>query len=234
MSSREDCLAAIPRFALFSGLPPQTLGCLADVARVIPIQRNETLFSVGDDAKDVFGIISGSVRIILYSSQGHPVTFARLNAGEIFGELSVIDGEARSASAEAAENCLLLAIPAAEFKRLLDEDRSFSNALLRRLSMQIRRLSARVYEFSTLAVQQRVDAELLRLARNAMVGPNEALLKPAPSLVEIASRISTHREAVSREISNLVHAGIVERDSGALRICDVERLSSIVAEAQGE
>jgi predicted transcriptional regulator len=95
-------------------------------------------------------------------------------------------------------------------------------------------LSERVLEFSTLAVRNRIHAELLRLAADARREDGQALLSPAPSLSEIADRISTHREAVSRELSRLGSIGLLRREGGDLLVPDMARLEKLVREAKGE
>jgi CRP/FNR family transcriptional regulator, cyclic AMP receptor protein len=100
--------------------------------------------------------------------------------------------------------------------------------LLDRLTKTIRALTTRVYEFSTLAVNNRIQAELLGLAS---LGPKEgknARIVPAPTHVEIASRVSTHREAVTRELNRLSRIGIIERRGGTLLVKDTDRLSEMV------
>ena len=94
-------------------------------------------------------------------------------------------------------------------------------------------LTERVFEFSALAVNNRIHAELLRLARDHMTAENTAAIQPAPTHAEIASRISTHREAVTRELSRLSRAGIVVRRSGALVVEDVERLDRLMQDVIG-
>jgi CRP-like cAMP-binding protein len=97
---------------------------------------------------------------------------------------------------------------------------------------QIRVLTTRVFEFSTLAVNNRIQAELLRLARQAGgVDGNIATIEPAPKHAEIASRISTHREAVAREISRLEALGLLQRKSRRIIITDLRRLARMVEEA---
>ena len=100
--------------------------------------------------------------------------------------------------------------------------------MLDRLTKTIRALTTRVYEFSTLAVNNRIQAELLGLAN---LGPKEgknARIVPAPTHVEIASRVSTHREAVTRELNRLSRIGIIERRGGTLLVKDTDRLSEMV------
>jgi predicted transcriptional regulator len=104
----------------------------------------------------------------------------------------------------------------------------------RHVTADVRRLSERVYEFSTLAVQNRIHAELLRLASQTDRSKVAVVLSPAPSLSDIADRISTHREAVSRELSRLSAIGLLRREAGNLWIEDVPKLREFVTDAKGE
>ena len=177
---------------------------------------------------------AGKARAIIYSAEGHAVLFKDMHPGEEFGEIAALDRGPRSSSVEALETCMTASLSADRFQQLLLDEPAVAMATLRRLTAQIRRLSERVHEFSTLGVQSRIRAELLRLA--ALSGPsqNKAVLAPAPSLSELASRVSTHREAVSRELSRLGAMNIAFRERTALRIADMARLEQLVREAKGE
>ena len=89
-------------------------------------------------------------------------------------------------------------------------------------------------DLSTLAANNRVQADLLRLARNNMVGENRAELKPIPVHGDIASRVSTTRETVARVLSDLSRQGMVERQKDRLVIDDVDCLEDMVEEVRGE
>ena len=103
-----------------------------------------------------------------------------------------------------------------------------NHALLKHLSQQIRSLTERVYEFSTLAVRNRIQAELLRLSREDASAGDVASISPAPTHAELASRVATHREAVTRELRRLVKLGLVEKSGRNLRILQVARLTEMV------
>jgi CRP-like cAMP-binding protein len=109
-----------------------------------------------------------------------------------------------------------------------------AEAVLKGLVRNVRALTKRVYEFSTLAVNNRIHAELLRLASLAPREGKGARLNPAPTHAEIASRISTHREAVTRELNRLARIGIIERKSGTLLVRDLDRLAAMLHEMTGE
>jgi hypothetical protein len=97
----------------------------------------------------------------------------------------------------------------------------------------VRNLTARVFEFSTLAVRNRVRTELLRLADGAP-GSNEAVLSPAPTHAEIANRISTHREAVTRELGWLEDKGFIAKEGRVLRLKNRAGLRKLVEEFSAE
>jgi len=193
------------------------------------------LIDSGDASRDVFFLVSGRARAKVYAADGRTVIFHDLSAGEMFGELAAIDGQPRSASIEAVESCTAASLTAAQFEAFLAREPAVAWAVLRLLAATVRRLSERVHEFSTLVVQNRIQAELLRLATIAGSGDAAAArLSPAPTLADIADRVATHREAVSRELSRLAALGLVRREGRNLVLTDVPRLAALVREAKGE
>jgi len=104
---------------------------------------------------------------------------------------------------------------------------------MRQLTELVRRLSERVVEFSTLGVKNRIHAELLRLAREVAADGDSVRIAPAPTHADIASRVSTHREAVTRQLNSLARLDLVVKEKGALRVCDVRRLAGMVQEVKG-
>jgi CRP/FNR family transcriptional regulator, cyclic AMP receptor protein len=180
----------------------------------------------------VFFVASGEVCVTIYSVSGKAVSFRNLGPGDIFGEYAAIDGKPRSASVEARSSCLIASMPAKEFRRLLETEAAVAQALLRDLVRNVRTLTKRVYEFSTLAVNNRIQAELLRLASLVPKEGKRARLKPAHTHAEIASRVSTHREAVTRELNRLSRIGIIERQM--LIVLDLDRLAEMLHEMTGE
>ena len=119
-------------------------------------------------------------------------------------------------------------MPPELFRQLLHEYPNACDQVLLRLVTSVRNLTERIFDLSTLGVQNRVHAELLRLAREAGVSNNRARIDPAPKHAEISSQISTYREQVTRELSALVKQGLLERAGRALVIRDVAQLEQIV------
>lgn len=196
-------------------------------------EDGEEVIHFQDTSNSVFFVAQGEIRVTYHALSGHEVILCDLDAGEMFGELTAIDGESRSATVIAKKNALLASMTAADFKNILFASRQVAEAILQRLSAEVRRLTERVYDFSTLTVSNRIQAQLLRLARDHMTGPNTAVISPAPTHFDIANLVSTHREAVTREFSNLTKSNLIHRESHELQILDVARLTDMVNLVRG-
>ena len=225
---------ALRQISIFRNAAESTLDRAAGLSRWQRHADGTIILSYQDASTDIFFILEGAVRAIIYAPDGKALLFTDLEKGEVFGEIAAVDRGPRSASIEALRPTLVAVMSAADFERILREDAEVSIATLRLLTSRVRRLSERVYEFRAFAVQNRIHAELLRLAKASGVTQGDVTLSPAPTLAEIADRVSTHREAVSRELSRLGSVGLISREGGALRIIDVGRLADLVREARGD
>lgn len=194
----------------------------------------ELIIDYLDTSDDVFFVISGQVSVTLYSLTGRVVSFRELGLGQTFGELAALDGRPRSASVHVRTAGLIARMTAEDFRSVLQGHPSVALALLQDLVRNIRDLTTRVYEFSTLAVSNRLQAELLRLAKLTGQHGKGPYALPMPTHEELASRISTHREAVTRELSHLAQIGIIERQGRKLIIKDFARLNAMVHDAIGD
>jgi len=214
---------------LLEGIPLPALEALARQCAWRRVTAGQRVISRDAADNDVYMVVSGHVRATAYSVGGRQVTYREMLAGDWFGELAAIDGLSRSADIVAVDDSLVAAMSPAVFRNLLREHAVVCDRVLLRLTSSVRELTDRIFEFSTLGVQNRVHAELLRLARQAGVEDNAARLDPAPRHAEIASNISTYREQVTRELSAMAKQGLVKRSGGALVIPDFERLERIVS-----
>jgi CRP-like cAMP-binding protein len=226
--------SSLKGIAIFSAITPDAIERVERRCAWKRYVPGELVLDYLDASDDVFFLTLGEVRVTIHSSAGKPVSFRELSAGEVFGEFPAIDGGPRSASVEARTNCLIASIPGSSFRELLRTEPGLAYALLPRMVKMIRALTTRVYEFSTLAVNNRIQAELLRLASSGPPDSNTARIVPAPTHAEIASRLSTHREAVTRELNRLSRIGIIERRGGTLLVKDFDRLAEMVRRATDE
>ena len=217
---------------LLAGVPPDVLEDLAQKCRWRRISAGQRVISRDATDHDVYLIVSGGVRITAFSATGRQVTYRDVIAGDWFGDLAAIDGLSRSADVDALEDTLVASMAPAVFRRLIHEHTAVSDKVLARLASLVRDLTERVFDFSTLGVQNRVHAEILRLVKEANLQGNTARIDPAPKHSDIASKVSTSREQVTRELSAMAKQGLLERSGRALVIPDVARLERIVAEVR--
>jgi CRP-like cAMP-binding protein len=218
------------RIALLEGVSSGRLDALARQCAWRRFEAGERILSREAPDRDVYLVVSGRVRVTIYSAAGRQVTFRDIPAGELFGEVAAIDGLPRSADVVALESGLAACMPFAVFRELLRDEPAVVERVLHRLASLVRRMSGRVIDLSTLNVPSRIHAELLRLAREAGIRANAARIEHAPTHADLASQVSTYREEVSRELSSLARAGIVQRDGRALLIRDVKRLEALLEE----
>ncbi|MCP5243468.1 Crp/Fnr family transcriptional regulator [Nitrosomonas sp.] len=231
--SIERACAMLSTIREFSALSSSDLIEIANVCHWPWYREKEEIIHFHDSSNSVFFIVRGEIRVVYHSLSGHEVILCDLPAGEMFGELTAIDGRSRSATVLAKTSTLLASMTATDFMEIIFSNRCVAEAILKRLTSEVRRLTDRVYDFSTLAVNNRIQAELLRIARKNMTGPNTAVISPAPTHFDIANLVSTHREAVTRELGSLTKKKVVLRQGHDLHILDIAKLVDMVNMVRG-
>lgn len=219
---------ALRSIAYFKSLDEAAFAEIEKHCAIREYAAQELIIGHTDLTFDVLFLLRGQARVSIYSADGQRVGFRDIAAGTIFGELSAIDGQPRSASIECMEPCVAAVMRQPHFHAAIANHPQFTMAVLKHLTGQVRVLTTRIFEFSTMAVRQRLRAELLRLAESVAKGKPDAILSPPPKHAEIASRISTHREAVTREFAWLEAQGYVVKEGRALKVPSLERLSDLV------
>jgi CRP-like cAMP-binding protein len=134
--------------SLFAGLAASSLDEVESRCSWRQYRTKEAILNYLDASDDVFFIVEGGARVILYSQAGKVVSFRDLGPGDSFGEIPAIDGGPRSASVEASTDCLIASTSSASFRELVQSQPTVAQALLRQQVGTIRRLTTRVHEFS--------------------------------------------------------------------------------------
>jgi CRP-like cAMP-binding protein len=174
---------------------------------------------------ELFFVLHGHVRVMVISGPGS-VILRDIRDGEFFGELAAIDGQPRSGAIIAVTDTVLAQMSAKVFRETVHAHADVCDQLLMLLASQVRMLANRVNEQSTLNVQQRIYAELVRLARTSPKG--EAVISPPPTHAELAQRVSARREAVTRELNALEKVRLIERRRGAIVLLDPAKLKQMI------
>jgi len=194
----------------------------------------EQVIDQHSDSRDIFFVTDGRVRVVNYSLSGREITFDDLEPGSHFGELAAIDGLPRSASVMTLNDARIASLPSDQFHQMVLDYPTIALKLMKHLAHLVRTSTVRIMELSTLGANNRIHADLLRLARKATEDDMTAVIKPIPVHSDVASRVSTTRETVARVMNDLARKGVVERQKDALVVKDLERLEDMVEDVRGE
>jgi CRP-like cAMP-binding protein len=187
--------------------------------------KGRTLIQEGIPCTEVFFLREGEAEVRLYSSRGREMVYLHtLRPGDVFGEISALDGKSRSASVEALSNLVADTLRVGDFLACLDSSPAAGIWLARRMASGLRRLTDKVFELTALNVSGRIHCELLRLAAGGERSNGRIVVDPAPNHQELADRVGTNREAVTREMGFLSKQKIIEYKRRKLVILDLTAL----------
>jgi len=223
-------MPTLAHFPLFRTLDPQNLQRIENSCSWRRVAAKEWVVDPEAQGTDVFLVLQGHVRVVV-ATAGRETILRDIQAGEFFGELAALDLKPRSAGILAITDAQLACLPAAAFRRAIHEHPEVCDQVLALLVSQIRMLANRVREHAGLTMRHRLLAELLRLARPAASAPESAVVSPPPTHAELAARISSHREAITRELSALARAGLISRRRGAIVLLETARLRQMLEQA---
>lgn len=224
----------LANIALLDGLPIEVIEELNKQCRWKWYDTNEQIIDRQAESTDVFFIVDGRVRIVIYTVGGKEITLDDFTEGKQFGEMAAIDGLPRSASVMAIQKSLLAAMPQSRFIALLTGHSIVAERVLKNMANIIRISNERIMDLSTLGAANRVHAEILRQARDNMTDEDEAFISPIPIHSEIGSRISSTRETVARVMNDLARKGFVERKKDGLIVRNIDELSQMVEDVRGD
>lgn len=195
---------------------------------------HEQIIDFQDDSQDVYFITRGVARVVNYSISGREIAFDDLQEGSVFGEFAAVDGEPRSANVIAIVPTTVGMMHPTTFLEVLKEHPAVSLTLMRRLTQMVRLSVERIMDLSTLGANNRVYAELLRIAKPEPDSPRTARIEPIPIHADLASRVSTTRETVARVLSDLSRKGLAKRTGNVLILTNTDRLRDMVELFRGD
>jgi CRP-like cAMP-binding protein len=172
-------------------------------AAPIPVVKDQVIVSPERDDRDVFYVVEGDFEATTESDKGKIVFYRAIGPGDLFGEFAAVDKGKRSATVTAITDGKVIRIPDDEFRQLIHTSFDAANWLILRQTMMMRELTDRLFEQIAYDVSTRVRAEILRLAEASGVVDNRARIVPVPTHDQLATRLGTTREAVTREMNHL-------------------------------
>lgn len=225
-----DARAALRETDLFADLEADELDLISKLIKWRNVKKGTEIIYHKGESDDVYFIASGRVTVTNFSETGKEISYQELGPGAMFGELSAIDQLPRTANVISLEAACIGTISRCDYWMLIEQYPSVAAAALRRLASMVRFLVDRVYQYGALDVKDRVRIEVLRLARNNMVNEESATIQEFPTHKEIANRVNTHREAVTRELNKLTRMGLIEQHQRVLTVTSVQQLNDMLPE----
>jgi len=184
------------------------------------------IVSYGESSRDVFFILSGRVQASLFTREGKTVTFQELSCGEMFGELAALDGAPRSTSVVAIDETSVIRVSGPNFKDMVARMPSLAEQTMLRLCALSRFLCERAFEARAFTVPDQIRLEVCRIVRSFPACKGRVVVDPAPTHEEIARRVGTAREQVTRVMSELVREGLIEQNHRTWTIADADAVCS--------
>jgi CRP/FNR family cyclic AMP-dependent transcriptional regulator len=213
--------AVLARTELFQGIDEATRRRIAEHVTERVVERGQCVFLQDQPGDGMFVLAEGAVKLYVSSRGGGIVELVRHQAPAVFGEVALLDGGPRSASAEAVERSTLLVVTRAELLRLLRSDDQVAEALLRTLGAMVRRTTRQISDLAFLSLQGRVAAKLLDLTE-----PDGARTRRITQ-VELATMVGGARQTVNQALRSLESRGYIRSAGRSFEILDREQLKRL-------
>lgn len=220
----DDAAALLRGTPLFAGLNDEAAGELAKRLVRRTFKRGQPLFHQGDPGDSLYVLVDGSVAIVVSSENGDRMVLTTLHAPDVLGEIALLDGGRRSASAEAVEGTTALMLSRPAFLDLMKEQPSLADQLLRGLGALVRRLSEQAADFVFLDLGGRVAKVLLRLAEDA--GPEVSGIPVEVGVTQgrLAEMAGGSRQSVNQILQSFQQRGYLEVQGRRILLCQSEAL----------
>jgi CRP-like cAMP-binding protein len=226
-SARDGSFGGGPILGLIRGVfgcPPDLAERIRSRGQIRDYRPRSCLVRSGDPVTVLFVIAAGLAQAIFYSAEGQPVLLHEYRSGDFFGAIGAPEQARHEADVIAVSEVSSFLLDGRELAMLAEQHGCIGLALLRVMIDRLQRTEARMYEHAALSSVGRIHAELLRQARQQ---PDLAI-RPAPVLSDIALKVSTSRETVSRAVGALERRGIIRRTAEALVVVAPHRLEELV------
>ena len=217
----EDLIRDVP---LLARLAEEELRALASNGHVHDYKNGTAIFHEGDPGDALHIVIEGGVRIVVASPKGEEATVALLGPGECVGELALLDGKPRYASAIASGSTKTLVVRRDDFMQWLAERPKAAFALLETLSLRVRRTDEALADFAFLDLPQRLAKRLLDVASIQRDGHELAGFQIRITQAELASMLGVSRESVNKQLNRFARDGWISLSRGAVTLDDAEAL----------
>ncbi len=212
---------------IFEALNSQARQELASFSYIKRFAAGDTIFNMGSPGLSMIAIAEGSVRISILTPGAREITLNDMLAGDVFGEIAVLDGKERSATAKALTNCTLVFLDRRSLLDVLQRKPDLSIKLIELLCKRVRRSDERMVETAFLELPVRLAKLLLKLTETADGKSDKPSEKLSHTQSELAKMIGNTRENVNRCLRKWQKEDLIKLKDGWLIICDRSALETI-------
>jgi CRP/FNR family transcriptional regulator, cyclic AMP receptor protein len=215
----EEARRLLAECSLFRGLAPDERNAVVARAHLRKFEPGDTIFMIDSAGDSMMAILDGSVRISVPSSDGKEVVLAILHAGEVFGEIALLDGKGRTADARAMTRCNIAVLDRRDVLAFFQRQPNAWPKLVEVLCERLRRTDEHLAEMALLEIPLRLAKALLRLlARDARAGG--AAAQVGLTQRELGNMVGASRESVNKCLNEWQRRGIVRIDDNIITIVD--------------
>lgn len=220
-----DFLSYVP---IFSELDDITLEKIVNIGTRKIFEKNDVILLEEETGTALFIILKGKIKITRSSSDGREVILTILSDSDFFGEMAILDGLKRSATAIAIESSELFIIQRNDFLNLLREHPEVSIALLQELTKRLRSADMKIKALSLKDAEGKVASVILQLADDiGKIQFGKVEIDKLPLQQDLANMAGTSRETISRTLHSFTKKGLIEMDGNKLRILDYEKFKEL-------
>ncbi|MBN2282050.1 MAG: Crp/Fnr family transcriptional regulator [Candidatus Marinimicrobia bacterium] len=206
---------------LFSSLPDEKLEYISKILIPRKYTKDTLIVMENDEGDSLFIIREGRVKVTRYSDEGGEVILSILGDDDFFGEMSLLDGEARSANVVALEDTSVFILTRPDLYNLLESKPTIAIAMLEELATRIRRSDKYIKGLSLSDAETRVGMTLFNLSEQmGTIKNGEVTIEKVPYQQDIANMSGTTRETVSRMLKLLEDKHIIEKEGRRITIKD--------------
>ena len=206
----QELLRTVP---IFSELSEPDIAALARLTSRRTCPKDTVVFFENEEGDSFFCIVAGRIKVTILGDDGREVILSVLGRGDFFGEMALLDNEPRSATAIAVEDTELLSLHRNDFQSVLSDNRSIMSALIKILAARLRRANHQISTLALLDVYGRVARVIVDTARDEGKRLKDGRIAfRRATHQEIANRIGTTRETVTRMLKDLERQGLIHID----------------------
>jgi len=205
---------------LFTHLKDAQLREIASRCKKVLFKKGQVIFHKTDMSTDLYIVDSGTLKAVLSDDDGDEIVLARFEAGAFFGELSLLDGQGRSATIVADSDSALSVLSQPVFLELVTKDPKIAIALMTTLVGRLRKADEKIESLAFQEVGERLIRALLDGSGRQDGAPKGLLAGAKRTHKELASMIGSSREAVSKCMKLLTSTGVVREAEGQMLIAE--------------